>query len=56
MTSEKVAARSVRAIQARRLVITPDALSTATWYSKRFTRVPFLAGTRLIGRVVERRG
>ena len=56
LTSEKVAARSVRAIQARRLVITPDALSTATWYSKRFTRVPFLAGTRLIGRVVERRG
>lgn len=56
LTSEKVAARSVRAIQARRLVITPDALSTATWYSKRFTRVTFLAGTRLIGRVIERRG
>ena len=56
LTSEKVAARSVRGIQARRVVITPDALSTLTWYTKRFTRIPFLAGTRLIGRVVERRG
>ena len=56
LTSEKVAARSIRGINARRLVITPDALSTLTWYSKRFTRVPFLAGTRLIGRVAERRG
>ncbi|MFN3339370.1 MAG: SDR family NAD(P)-dependent oxidoreductase [Dietzia sp.] len=56
LTSEKVAARSVRGIQARRLVITPDALSTFAWYSKRFTRVPYLAGTRLIGRVVHRRG
>lgn len=55
LTSEMVAARSIRGIQARRLVITPDALSTATWYSKRFTRMPYLAGTRLIGRVVHRR-
>ncbi|MFN3601891.1 MAG: SDR family NAD(P)-dependent oxidoreductase [Dietzia sp.] len=55
LTSEKVAARSIRGISARRLVITPDALSTFAWYSKRFTRVPYLAGTRLIGRVVHRR-
>ena len=55
LTSEKVAARSIRGINARRLVITPDALSTFTWYSKRFSRVPYLAGTRLIGRVVDRR-
>lgn len=56
LTSEQVARRSIRGIQARRLVITPDALSTLTWYAKRFTRIPFLAGTRLIGRVVYRRG
>ena len=56
LTSEKVAARSIRGIEARRLVITPDALSTFTWYSKRFTRVPFLAGTRLIGRYLNRKG
>lgn len=55
LTSEKVAARSIRGIQARRLVITPDVLSTFVWYSKRFTRIPFLAGTRLIGRIVHRR-
>lgn len=56
LTSEQVASRSIRGIQARRLVITPDALSTFTWYSKRFTRIPFLAGTRLIGRVAYRQG
>lgn len=56
LTSEMIATRSIRGIRARRLVITPDALSTATWYSKRFTRIPYLAGTRLIGRVVHRRG
>ncbi|AWH94260.1 SDR family NAD(P)-dependent oxidoreductase [Dietzia psychralcaliphila] len=55
LTSEKVAARSIRGISARRLVITPDALSTLTWYSKRFSRIPYLAGTRLIGRVADRR-
>lgn len=55
LTSEKVAARSIRGIQARRLVITPDGLSTLVWYSKRFTRIPFLAGTRLIGRVAHAR-
>ena len=56
LTSEKIAARAIRGIQARRLVITPDALSTFTWYSKRFTRVPFLTGTRLIGRYLNRKG
>ncbi len=54
LTSAQVATRSIRGIQARRLVITPDALSTFTWYSKRFARIPFLAGTRLIGRVAHK--
>ncbi|KAA0918467.1 SDR family NAD(P)-dependent oxidoreductase [Dietzia sp. ANT_WB102] len=54
LTSETIARRSVRGIEARRLVITPDALATFFWYSKRFTRVPFLGSTRLIGRVVAR--
>lgn len=52
LTSEIIARRAVRGIEARRVVITPDALATAFWYSKRFTRVPFLGSTRLIGRVV----
>lgn len=55
LTSEIIARRAVRGIEARRVVITPDALATAFWYSKRFTRVPFLGSTRLIGRVVARR-
>ncbi|USX45785.1 SDR family NAD(P)-dependent oxidoreductase [Dietzia kunjamensis] len=54
LTSETIARRSVRGIEARRVVITPDALATFFWYSKRFTRVPFLGSTRLIGRVVAR--
>lgn len=56
LTSEQVASRSIRGIQARRVVITPDALSAFTWYSKRFTRIPFLAGTRLIGSIAHRQG
>lgn len=54
LTSETIARRSVRGIEARRVVITPDAFATASWYSKRFTRVPFLMGTRLIGRAAAR--
>lgn len=54
LTSEIIARRSVRGIEARRVVITPDALATFFWYSKRFTRVPFLGSTRLIGRAVAR--
>ena len=56
LTSEIIARRSVRGIEARRLVITPDAFATLAWYSKRFTRMPFLASTRLLGRVVARKG
>ncbi|MCT1639114.1 SDR family NAD(P)-dependent oxidoreductase [Dietzia cinnamea] len=56
LTSEIIARRSVRGIEARRVVITPDALATFFWYSKRFSRVPFLASTRLIGRAVARQG
>lgn len=54
LTSEIIARRSVRGIEARRVVITPDALATFFWYSKRFSRMPFLGSTRLIGRVVAR--
>lgn len=54
LTSETIARRSLRGIEARRLVITPDAFATFAWYSKRFTRIPYLTGTRLIGRVVAR--
>lgn len=54
LTSETIASRSVRGIEARRLVITPDAFATFAWYSKRFTRIPYLVGTRLIGRFTAR--
>ncbi|GAA3521808.1 SDR family NAD(P)-dependent oxidoreductase [Dietzia aurantiaca] len=56
LTSEVIARRAIRGIEARRVVITPDAFATFAWYSKRFTRVPFLASTRLIGRFTARRG
>lgn len=56
LTSETIARRSMKGIEARRLVITPDAFATFAWYSKRFTRIPFLASTRLIGRFTARRG
>lgn len=56
LTSETIARRSMRGIEARRVVITPDAFATASWYSKRFARIPFLTATRLIGRVVARNG
>lgn len=55
LTSEIIARRSMKGIEARRLVITPDAFATFAWYSKRFTRIPYLGGTRLIGRVTARR-
>lgn len=56
LTSETIARRSMKGIEARRLVITPDAFATFAWYSKRFTRIPYLGSTRLIGRVTARRG
>ena len=56
LTSEVIARRAVRGIEARRLVITPDAFAVFAWYSKRFTRLPFLGSTRLIGKVAARRG
>lgn len=55
LTSEVIARRSIKGIEARRLVITPDAFATFAWYSKRFTRMPFLASTRLIGKAVARK-
>lgn len=54
LTSEIIARRSMKGIEARRTVITPDAFATFAWYSKRFTRIPFMASTRLIGRFAAR--
>lgn len=56
LTSEIIAKRAMRGIRARRTVVTPDAFATLAWYSKRYTRVPFLLSTRLIGRAVNKRG
>ncbi|MCI1255167.1 SDR family NAD(P)-dependent oxidoreductase [Corynebacterium provencense] len=50
-----VARRGVRGADARRVTVTPDAFATLSWYSKRFTRVPYLLVMRLIGRWVDRR-
>ncbi|ANI92954.1 SDR family NAD(P)-dependent oxidoreductase [Dietzia timorensis] len=56
LTSEIIAKRAMRGIRARRTVVTPDTFATLAWYSKRYTRVPFLLSTRLIGRAVDKRG
>jgi hypothetical protein len=37
------------------VVITPDAVAVFSWYSKRFTRLPYLLVVRLIGRVTAAR-
>lgn len=49
LTSEIIARRAVKGIEARRTVVTPDGFATFTWYSKRFTRIPYLFLTRTIG-------
>lgn len=50
-----VARRAVKGIEARRVVITPDAFAVGSWYAKRFTRIPFLLTVRGIGRLIARR-
>jgi NAD(P)-dependent dehydrogenase (short-subunit alcohol dehydrogenase family) len=44
-----VARRAVKGIEARRVVITPDAFAVFNWYSKRLTRIPHLMAVRAIG-------
>lgn len=55
LTAEVVARRSVKGIEKRRVIITPDFFSAFTWYAKRFNRVPTLVITRVIGGYVGRR-
>src|SRR5699024_2484571 len=55
LTSDTIARRAVCGIEARGVVMTPAAFATFSWYSKRFTRVPFLLGSRMIGRVTASR-
>lgn len=52
LTSEIIARRAVKGIEARRSVVTPDGIATFSWYSKRFTRIPYLFTLRAIGRAV----
>lgn len=52
LTAPTVARRAVRGIDARRVVITPDAVAVFGWYAKRFTRLPFLLSMRGFGRGV----
>lgn len=54
LTSEIVARRAVKAIEARRTVVTPDGFATFAWYSKRFSRFSYLVVLRGIGRLVAR--
>jgi len=44
-----IARRAVKGIEARRVVVTPDAFAAFNWYSKRFTRIPHLMAVRAIG-------
>ncbi|WP_315148173.1 SDR family NAD(P)-dependent oxidoreductase [Corynebacterium variabile] len=54
LTSEIVARRAVKGIEARRTVVTPDGFATFSWYSRRFTRIPYLFLVRAIGWAVAR--
>lgn len=49
LTSEIIARRAVKGIEARRTVVTPDGFATFSWYAKRFTRIPYLFAVRTIG-------
>lgn len=55
LTSEIVARRAVRGVEARRTVVTPDGVATLSWYSKRFTRIPYLLLLRAAGWGVARK-
>ncbi len=44
-----IARRAVKGIEARRVIVTPDAFAAFNWYSKRFTRIPHLMAVRAIG-------
>ncbi|MGP9723027.1 SDR family NAD(P)-dependent oxidoreductase [Corynebacterium sp. AOP40-9SA-29] len=55
LTSEIVARRAVKGVEARRTVVTPDAVATLSWYSKRFTRIPYLLLLRAAGWGVARK-
>lgn len=44
-----IARRAVKGIEARRVVVTPDAFAAFNWYAKRFTRIPHLMAVRAIG-------
>lgn len=47
LTVDAVADRAMTAIERRRVVVTPDAAATFTWYSKRFARPAYLLVQRL---------
>ncbi|MDO5730651.1 SDR family NAD(P)-dependent oxidoreductase [Corynebacterium sphenisci] len=47
LTVDAVADRAMAAIERRRVVVTPDAAATFTWYSKRFARPAYLLVQRL---------
>lgn len=55
LTSELIARRAHKGIAARRLVITPDAGATFAWFSKRYSRMPYLAVVRAVGRRIDKR-
>lgn len=56
LTASVIARRAMVGIDARRLVVAPDAVALVSWYSKRFTRPGYLLVTRLIGRGVAKQG
>ncbi|MEJ6018611.1 SDR family NAD(P)-dependent oxidoreductase [Corynebacterium sp. H113] len=55
LTSEVIAQRALKGIEARRTVVTPDAFALFAWYSKRYARLPFLLTLRAMGRTMAKR-
>lgn len=54
LTAATVADRALRGIDARRQVVTPDAVATIGWYAKRFARPLYLAAMRRAGKGAKR--
>lgn len=54
LTSETVARRSIKALEKRRTIITPDGFAMSNWYIKRFARPLHLRALRSMGKKLAR--
>lgn len=55
LDAKTVARRGVKGIEARRVVVTPEAFAIFSWYSKRFSRIPYLVLLRVGGGIVNKK-